>query len=243
MGTNTTWADRCPEILARIMAGPAGAGAPRRGLVYVAKQAIPWRVARAVTTRISPALQARLVPLWSAGMHDWRTTRAFALPMDHAGYVRVNLRGREPQGIVPPEEYPALCEEIAQGFLGFRDAVSGRPIVRRVHRVDELAPLDAPARRRLPDLVVEWADVPPGAAPVLRSDRLGELRWSSPRLPSGRAGNHQPDGWFVATGPGIEPGPTAAVHPIVDLAPTVYRWLGLEPDPAFAGRAIPELTP
>jgi arylsulfatase A-like enzyme len=47
----------------------------------------------------------------------------------------------------------------------------------------------------------------------------------------------------VATGPGIEPGPTAAVHPIVDLAPTVYRWLGLEPDPAFAGRAIPELTP
>jgi predicted AlkP superfamily phosphohydrolase/phosphomutase len=243
MGPNTAWADRCPEILARILAGGDGDAAPRRGLVYAAKQAIPWRVARAVTARIPPELQARLVPLWSARMYDWRTTRAFPLPMDHAGYVRVNLRGREPQGIVSPEEYPVLCEEIAQGFLGFRDAVSGQPIVRQVHRLDELAPADAPARRRLPDLVVEWADVPPGSAPVIRSDRLGELRWSSPRLPSGRAGNHRPDGWFVATGPDIAPGRAAAVHPIVDLVPTIYRWLDLEPDPVFAGRPIPELTP
>ena len=90
--------------------------------------------------------------------------------------------------------------------------------------------------------MVEWSDIPPGAAPVIRSERLGQLRWSSPRLMSGRAGNHQPDGWFVATGPGIGVGPTAAAYPIVDLVPTVYRWLGLEPDPAFTGRPIPELT-
>jgi predicted AlkP superfamily phosphohydrolase/phosphomutase len=162
--------------------------------------------------------------------------------MDHAGYVRINLRGREPQGIVTADEYPTLCEEIAQGFLGFRDAVSGRPIVRRIHRLDDLAPPDAAARHRLPDLVVEWSDVPPGDAPVIRSERLGELRWSSPRLASGRAGNHRPDGWFVAAGPGITTGRAAGTHPIVDLAPTVYRWLGLEPDPAFTGQPIPELV-
>jgi predicted AlkP superfamily phosphohydrolase/phosphomutase len=242
MGPNTAWADRCPEILTRILTGTTGAAAPRRGLVYAAKQAISWRVARAVTARIPPEVQARLVPLWSARMYDWPSTRAFPLPMDHAGYVRVNLRGREPQGIVPPEEYLSLCDDIAEGFLGFRDAVSSRAIVRQVHRVNDLAPLDAPARNRLPDLVVEWADVPPGAAPVIRSERLGELRWSSPRIPSGRAGNHRPDGWFVATGPGISAGPVAAVHPIVDLVPTAYRWLGLEPDPALTGQPIPELV-
>ena len=242
MGPNTAWADRCADMLARILAGGPGVCAPRRGLVYAAKQAIPWRLARAVTARIPPELQARLVPLWSSRMYDWRTTRAFPLPMDHAGYVRVNLRGREPRGIVPPEEYSALCDQIAQGFLSFRDAASGRPIARRVHRMDELASRDAPARHRLPDLVVEWADVPPGAAPVIRSESLGELSWSSPKLTSGRAGNHEPDGWFVARGPGIGTGPTAAVHPIVDLVPTVYRWLGLEPDEALAGRPIPELA-
>jgi predicted AlkP superfamily phosphohydrolase/phosphomutase len=242
MGPNTTWADRCADILSRIMAGrPTGAPA-RRGLIYAAKQAIPWRLARAVTTRIPPELQARLVPIWSARMFDWDTTRAFPLPMDHAGYVRINLRGREPRGIVAPEEYDPLCDEIAEGFLGFRDAGSGKPIVRQVHRLDDLAPEGEPARGRLPDLVVEWAGVPAASAPVIRSERLGELTWRSPRLPSGRAGNHAPDGWFVATGPGIEPGAAAASHPIVDLVPTLYRWLDLEPDPAYAGRPIPELA-
>ena len=84
--------------------------------------------------------------------------------------------------------------------------------------------------------------VPPASSPVIRSERLGELTWRSPRLPSGRAGNHGADGWFVASGPGIEAGEAAATHPIVDLLPTLYRWLGLEPDPAFAGQAIPELV-
>ncbi|HKU61333.1 MAG TPA: alkaline phosphatase family protein [Gemmatimonadales bacterium] len=242
MGPNTTWADRCADILARIMSGRAANPASRRGLMYAVKQAIPWRLARAVTTRIPPEVQARLVPIWSARMFDWRTTRAFPLPMDHAGYVRINLRGREPQGIVAPEEYGALCDEIAEGFLGFRDGVTGKPIVRQVHRLDALAPAGAAARDRLPDLVIEWSGVPPAAAPVIRSDQLGELSWKSARLPSGRAGNHTPDGWFVAAGPGIEPGATAAVHPIVDLVPTVYRWLGLEPDPALAGQPIPELV-
>jgi hypothetical protein len=77
---------------------------------------------------------------------------------------------------------------------------------------------------------------------VIRSERLGELRWSSPRLPSGRAGNHQPDGWFLAAGPGIRPGEDPGTYPIVDLVPTVYRWLGLEPDAAYPGQPIPDLV-
>jgi predicted AlkP superfamily phosphohydrolase/phosphomutase len=243
MGPNTAWADRCPDILARILSGGAEAPVPRTGLLYALKRRLPWPLARAVTTRLPLGLQARLVPLWSGRMFDWPTTRAFPLPMDHAGYVRVNLRGREPAGIVGAgPEYAALCDQIAAGFLGFRDAASGRPIVRRVHRLAELAG-DADARRdRLPDLVVEWGDVPPGGARVIRSDRYGEIAWDSPRLPSGRAGNHRPDGWFVAVGPDIPRKAAAAAHPLVDLAPTVYRWLDLDPDPEFAGRPIPELA-
>ena len=91
--------------------------------------------------------------------------------------------------------------------------------------------------------MVEWDDAPPGSAPVIRSERHGELRWSSARLPSGRAGNHRPDGWFAAVGPDIRPGPAAAPYPLVDLAPTIYRWLGLEPDAGLAGSPIPELAP
>lgn len=248
MGPNTAWADRCPEILDRILfgsrGGPSAASpAPRAGLLYALKRRVPWALVRGVTTRLPAGVQGSLVKLWSGRMFDWKVTRAFPLPMDHAGYVRINLRGREPAGIVEPgAEYDALCDQIASGFLGFRDAATARPIARRVHRVADLAPETAPARHRLPDLVVEWDDVAPGSATVIRSDRHGELRWSTARLPSGRAGNHRPGGWFIAAGPDLEPGMATAEYPIVDLAPTVYRWLGLDPDPALAGTSIPELT-
>ncbi|HEX6106494.1 MAG TPA: hypothetical protein VFZ26_12990, partial [Gemmatimonadales bacterium] len=238
MGPNTAWADRCADILSRIQSGGAGAP-PKRGLLYAIKRRLPWPLVRAVTTRLPASVQAKLVTLWSGRMFDWRTTRAFPLPMDHAGYIRVNLRGREPEGIVEPgPEYTALCDELAEGFGSFRDLATGRPIVRRVHRLAELAPEAAPARDRLPDLVIEWSDVSPIRSPGIASARYGELRWSpADRLPSGRAGNHRPQGWFIASGPGIARG-TVTGHHIRDLVPTACRWLGANLGDALRGRPI-----
>ncbi|HUF36284.1 MAG TPA: alkaline phosphatase family protein [Gemmatimonadales bacterium] len=238
MGRNTAWADRCADILGRIQSG--GTGPPRRGLLYAVKSRLPWPLVRAVTTRLPASVQARLVTLWSGSMFDWRTTRAFPLPMDHAGYVRVNLRGREPEGIVEPgAEYAALCDELAAGFESFRDLDSGRPIVRRVHRLADLAPDDAPARSRLPDLVIEWGDVSPSESGGIVSPRYGEIRWTpAHRIPSGRAGNHRPHGWFVAAGPGIPAGATTPEHHIRDLVPSVCRWLGVNLGDTLQGRPI-----
>ncbi|HEU5041098.1 MAG TPA: alkaline phosphatase family protein [Gemmatimonadales bacterium] len=242
MGPNTAWADRCGDILSRIQSGGAGAS-PRQGLLYAIKRRLPWPLVRAITTRLPASVQSKLVTLWSGSMFDWRTTRAFPLPMDHAGYLRVNLRGREPEGIVEPGgEYQALCDELAAGFESFRDLATGRPIVRRVHRLGELTAADATARDRLPDVVIEWADVSPIHSPGIVSPRYGEMRWEpAGRLPSGRAGNHRAHGWFVAAGPGIPVGVMARDHDIRDLAPTVWRWLGAGPAGGFEGSPIPEL--
>ena len=44
---------------------------------------------------------------------DWARTRAFSLPSDMTAYVRVNLKGREPEGVVAAgHEYEALCDEL-----------------------------------------------------------------------------------------------------------------------------------
>lgn len=242
MGPNTAWADRCGDMLTRIQTG-GPTPPPRRGALFTLKRMLPWRLTRAVTTRLPRSLQAGLVTMWSRRMYDWRQTRAFPLPMDHAGYIRINLRGREPEGMVERgAEYDALCAELAEGFLGFRDLASGCPIVRRVHRLDGLAPLEAPARERLPDLVIEWDEVSPIESPGIVSPRHGELRWSS-RLPSGRAGNHRSHGWFVAAGPGIQSSSRADGHHIRDLVPTLLRWLGLDPGPELQGHAIEALCP
>ena len=213
-------------------------------MLYALKHRLPGPLVRAVTTRLPPSLQGRLVSLWSRSMFDWRTTRAFPLPMDHAGNVRINLRGREPAGIVEPGgDYAALCAHLTAGLESFRDLATGRPIVRRVHRMDDLAPPEAAARERLPDLVVEWDQVSPIESPGVVSPRYGELRWEpAGRLPSGRAGNHRPQGWFAAAGPGIGAGRWTVEHDVRDLVPTVWRWLGAGATDAFHGTPIPELA-
>jgi len=165
------------------------------------------------------------------------------VPMDHAGYIRLNVRGREPEGIVEPgPEYEALCDQVIEGFLDFQDLSTGRPIARRVYRQHDLAPGNAPARNRLPDLVVEWGEVSPIESCGIRSERHGELRWSpANRIPSGRAGNHRDRGWFVVSGTGVRPGLIQG-HTILDLVPTVCDWLGADLGGRLQGQPIPMLA-
>ncbi|HZL99861.1 MAG TPA: alkaline phosphatase family protein, partial [Planctomycetota bacterium] len=69
------------------------------------------------------------------GRVDWKTTKAYSLGL---GEVFVNLAGREPQGIVPPEQYDATVAELQTALLGLRDPKDGARVVTSVSRRDEL---------------------------------------------------------------------------------------------------------
>ena len=149
-------------------------------------------------------LANRLVEYWSAKMFDWRTTRYFPLPMDHAGYIRINLKGRESQGIVQGhQEFESLCQELKEAFRSFRDIDTGEPIVENVYTVYDLAPLDAPFRQNLPDLIVTWRGSAIDSKGIY-SEKYGKISLdNNGKLPSGRSGNHCDRGWFIAAGNGI----------------------------------------
>ena len=49
--------------------------------------------------------------------YDWQKTRAFSLPTDQYGWIRINLIGREAQGIVPLVDYKHLSTELEQMLL------------------------------------------------------------------------------------------------------------------------------
>jgi len=87
--------------------------------------------------------------------YDWRKTRAFALPTDQYGWIRINLEGREAQGIVPPNEYENVCAELEQ-MLSTLSSEDGELLVQDITRTA------ADARNArvnpLPDLVVHWRD-------------------------------------------------------------------------------------
>ena len=243
MAPNDGWYERLPQLVEQIHRGGGAAPPPRKGWVFRIKQMVPWTLVRQVTRRIPHAWNKALVPFWSRRMLDWSRTRYFTLPMDYNGYVRLNLKGREREGCVDPSEVDQVIAEVEAGLRSFRDLESGRPLIRGVVKVDDLVGAAAPRRRYLPDLVVLWDPPhPTSQSSGVVSPTYGEVRWpKGEKLVSGRSGNHTPNGWFVAVGPGISPGQSTHVHDTADLIPTVFEWLGA-PQPAhFAGRPIDEL--
>jgi predicted AlkP superfamily phosphohydrolase/phosphomutase len=239
MGPNSGWTDRLPSILSRLQGGESSG----LDLAYRLKRALPPLLRRALAAALPPELRDRVRAPWQVLRGHWKETRWFPLLMDQAGYLRVNLIGRERHGIVAAgEEYDRLCEELAAMLYGVRELTSGAPIVDRIHKIGDLAPPDAPYRDLLPDLVITWGGVSAIGSPGVRLPGGAEVRWKDPvKLPSGRAGNHRGRGWFVAAGGGI-PAARGADHDLVDLVPTLTSWLGVPCPAGVQGRPIPELT-
>lgn len=242
MGINPGWTDHSGEILNLIK--NRGEQAPAKtGLLFKVKQMVPWQITRQITTRLPKNVQDWLVTQWSAKMADWGQTQFFALPMDHACYIRFNVQGREPGGLVQPgETYEELCNFLSKAFRSFCDIDTGKSIVKGVYRQDEMAPATAPYRDRLPDLVITWNDISAINSRGITSPKFGTIRWEEAhRLYSGRSGNHTGHGWFLATGAGIQPATRPQGYHILDLAPTIYRWLGAEIPGDFQGKYISEI--
>jgi hypothetical protein len=91
----------------------------------------------------------------------------------------------------------------------------------------------------LPDLIVRWAISPAAAQRAIASPRLGTIQLPSPgRNPTGRSGNHRPEGFLIAAGRGFTAGGEIHDGHIVDLAPTVHAAFGLPAPRAIRGRDL-----
>jgi predicted AlkP superfamily phosphohydrolase/phosphomutase len=244
MEANDGWLYYLPRMVERIHGAGRASTVPRNGLVYRMKKALPWKLVRQVTRRIPHAWNIALVPMWSRRMHDWPRTKYFTLPVDIHGFIRLNVKGREAEGIVEPDNMDAECAALRAGLMSFRDLDSGEPVIADVVKVDDLVGRDSPQRSVLPDLVVLWAR-PHGVmqSSGVLSETFGEVRWDrGAKFASGRSGNHTHRGWYVAMGPGIDPGESAQVYDTLDLMPTVFEWIGAPRPDFFQGNPIRELT-
>jgi predicted AlkP superfamily phosphohydrolase/phosphomutase len=213
-----------PEMLRRVLGDPPGSPSFLQRL----RKTIPigWR--HAIKALLPYRLRRGLTRYWRMERLHWETTRAFPLFSDTQGWVRINLKGREAEGIVPPSEYETLCQQIRAGLGSFVDADTGEAIIqdifepRKVYRGRHL--------EELPDLVVQWAETPAADHRAVSSPEFGTIAWPTPgHNPEGRSGNHRPEGMLLAVGPGIRRGTFPGAR-LVDLAPTILSLLG-EPIP------------
>lgn len=127
----------------------------------------------------------------------WPTMRAFAIPSFYDGRVRLNVVGRERDGVVAPGDYEAVADEIERLIRDCRDLHTGEPVVAEVERPHRSDPLRV--RSDEADLVVVWR----GCSTGFRHPELGTIG----PVPLRRTGGHTgPYGTLVVAGPGVDHG-------------------------------------
>ncbi len=135
--------------------------------------------------------------------YDWTQTRAFSLPTDQHGWIRINLKGREAEGIVEAKQYDELCVELEQ-FLRTLTSAEGKTLVRNVVRT--AANPAAALVQQIPDLIVHWDDAA-FASPLRIRESSVEIEPEGMKF----TGQHAPDGFCIVRGDSM-PGPAGVIQ-------------------------------
>jgi len=164
---------------------------------------------------------------------DWSRTVAYSI--GHVGQVYVNLKGREPHGIVEPgAQQDEVRQQVAEALQTLRHPESGQPLLERVIPGDEVA--HGPYAHHGPDLHVVFDGYRAIAFPLFATDsRL------ITRQIRGDSGCHRMDGLLIAWGAGVRSGGIADGARITDLAPTILHLLGLPVPSDMDGQALTSL--
>lgn len=199
---------------------------------------LPAPVRSALRRRVPQSVRGELRETWK-GLQaiDFAHTQAYHFPMKCpplAGVV-VNVRGRQPQGTVAPEEYEALRERIMRDLLELRDPRTGEKVVAGVFKREEL--YDGPYVDRAPDVVV-WCHEMYKEGPLAAGPVVGEVPYDElVQVP----GSHDEKGIFLAMGPGIEQGKVLEGARLIDVPATVLHAMELPVPSDMDGRVLTEI--
>jgi predicted AlkP superfamily phosphohydrolase/phosphomutase len=215
IGPANTWSHMVDTIIARF---ENGGGRDRNlystlGHVWAAQP--PW-------------LENKLLPLKSYLREFYlerkrRRRSAFAMPLnEETGAIRINLRGREPNGMVEPgKEAQALGEALRDALLELRDVDTDIPLVTEVQFSRDLIP-EAADSLSMPDIFITWNRTKRMSA--VHSERLGRIEmgfWPP------RTGDHHVDGLLLTNRPMAQDKSSRNGVSVFDFAPTIAALHGV----------------
>ncbi len=206
---------------------------------------------------IEAGLMAYVTEEGSATMSlAWPDTRAVLGDCPLAQNVWVNLKGREPDGVVEPEQYEAVRTEIINALLSARDPDTG------------VCPVALALRREDAEFLGQWGDavgdvvyfLAPGYTTDVRVHSVGQVNaaltaldgvWAADGplqgahhayLPGARVGDFSLNGVLLLCGPGVRQGRDRAV-PVwsPDVTPTLCRLMGSPPPDTAEGTVAEDL--
>ena len=160
---------------------------------------------------------------------DWQHSRAWA--QGYGGQIYLNMRGREPQGIVDPDAAETLLAEIENGLKRVTTATGERLPVTTIRRQQIYT---GPKADRCPDLFVQFDELR-----HLTADSVGHRNLVDPIAELGHDdASHANAGFLALAGPGVPALGRFAALNLLDVAPTILQLLDIPIPPDLDGRAI-----
>ena len=236
MGPNYSGCHMMPELLHKmglfhgenVGRDPATKRAPKKGVLSQLRQLVPLGFRESVSRCLPLNVRHRMSLKWMNTGTDWSRSRVFCIPNSNEAYLRVNLRGREPLGIVASgDECAELLGGLRETLEALKNPANGRRAAERVTLMDEVF---AGARRAdLPDATISWRE-DARVSNALEAPAIGTVTGSAPAygISPFYTGNHKPNAFVLERGAGIAAGSSLERGHILDVAPTILTLLGVD---------------
>jgi predicted AlkP superfamily phosphohydrolase/phosphomutase len=201
------------------------------------KKILPRRLKNFLLLRF-PSLRDRVETMLSFSDIDFRRTLAYS--EDVRGNIWINLKGRQPEGTVRPEEYHQLREKLIYLLEELRDPETGNRITDRVYRREDL--YSGEFLSRAPDIIFTQPN--DAYTYMLRRSRTDRNlnKWVETIPESGigvwPTSSHTLDGIFFLKGNKVNRGKWINGVHIIDLAPTILYLMGLTIPDDMDGKVI-----
>jgi predicted AlkP superfamily phosphohydrolase/phosphomutase len=161
---------------------------------------------------------------------DWARTRAYS---NGSNGIQINLKGREPQGIVEPgSEYEDVRAQFIEQLKHLRDPETGRPVMKAVYPREDI--YEGPHVQRAPDILMVMEEGYVAYEPDVDIDEtFSPTGW--------RNGDHKLEGILVVAGEHVKKNAFIDGARIVDLTPTILYAMGQPIPDDMDGRVLTEL--
>lgn len=167
---------------------------------------------------------------------DWNDTRAY-YSSEYSQGIRINLKGREPNGIVNPGfEYERLRDDIIRELYRLRDPMTFQNVIDVVYRREELFHGDC--LDLAPDVIFVPRNYDYVLKPSKRTSRsfIGNAKDLYPIYSA-----QCPNGLFMIYGPDISHGANINHIAPYDITPTILDFLGLPLPKDLDGKVLREV--
>jgi len=163
---------------------------------------------------------------------NWKKSLAYT--HSEIGHIFLNVKDRDPEGVINQENYEQIRDEIINKLKEFKNPFTGKKIVTEVLKGEEV--YHGNMAKNAPDIVFipdDMSVLGKGAYQFLSNKNISATQ--------NQTGHHRMDGIFFAEGPEINKNTNLEGAHIMDLAPTILYLLDLPILDSMDGKILDEI--